>query len=566
MFRVKKCRFLSIFFFLISAVILFFSCAPVRDSDSPEGIYSLAFEALEDDNAALALELFDRGLDEYPEHPLKFEFLLGKAKALLMLDRLEESLLAANDAFSSVSDSRSANMALLLIAQIESTSGKYASCFETLRRLDEEYIEPADAESTVTLLREILEKLNFSDLQAAQSTDSWTRVYILLELFDRYMAQGDLEKVLLIASEIKAQYPDAFDRYGIADIENSIEHPIIALVLPLSAEDEAAAFANQTALGVELAMQRASGLYRNPPELVIYDFAGNTDSLISIITSLARNPACIAVIGPLTSNNVHAIADIAIEYGLPIVSPITLDSDEYDGFIHRLCVNPGQGIASVAEYAVRTAGCTRLAVIHEYTAESIADVEIFEEVVISLGAEIVSIQGYEIGTTDYKAQIQAIKYYHPDGIFLPITANDAVVLAPQLAYHRVDIPLFGSTKWDNDVLLDYGDEYLEGAVFPVSSNNMNSSINPETEAFLWYYERQYNSVPDILAAQGYDTARMLLGGVEIAVLNRGAFEIYLSGLVSWLGASGFCSFGSDASFLSSAPLVRVIDGDVTAIE
>jgi len=562
---VKKFQFHSIVIVLVFTVILLFSCAPVRDSDSPEGIYALASEALEDGNAALALELFNRGLDEYPEHPTSFDYLLGRAEALLMLGRFEESIVSANEAFSSAPDSRSANEALLLIAQIESNSGRYASCFETLHMIDEENIEPEDAEIAVSLLRNVLEKLNLHDLQVAESGDDWTRVYVLLELFNRYMAQGDLEKVLLIAAEVRTQYPDAYDRYDISDIENSIEHPIIALVLPLSAEDDAARYAESILMGVELAIQRSSGLYRNPPELIIYDFGDDPDSLRRIITSLGRNPACLAVIGPLTSRNIMEVADIALEYGLPIISPSASEYSDEDSFVHRLYLNNAQGIPSVAEYAVRSAGCMRLAIIHEYTAESIANADIFAEVAESLGAIIVAREGYEIGSTDYKSQIQAIKYCNPDGIFLPISANDAIQLVPQLLFYSMETPVFGSSRWDDELLLNHGGEYIKGAVFPVSSN-ISSSMNPETEAFLWYYERMYDSIPDKLAARGYDTARIILAGFEVAVLNRSSMEIFLAGFRPRLGASGFCSLGNSASYLGFTPLVKVIDGDVVTIE
>jgi len=310
----------------------------------------------------------------------------------------------------------------------------------------------------------------------------------------------------------------------------------------------------------------SQGLFRSVPDLVTFDFSGDSSLLRETVGVLGANPRCLAIIGPLTSVNVAVAAGPAADSSIPLLSPTatSISLDDYGDYVHRLVVSHGDEAAAVAEYAVRKAGRYRLAVIHEFTSESVAAAEQFSAVVEELGASIVGTEGYETGSTDFRDQISALRYLSPDGIFLPVAAWDAIQLAPQLRFYRIEADLFGTSGWDDEILVMQGGEYVEGAVFPVSFGS--SSINPETARFTYFYEREYDSAPSMLAAQGYDAARIILEAWEGGIPSRASLERHLEGLGVYFGATGICTIGLESIPRSSYPLVTVSDGEIISIE
>lgn len=537
-------------------------CGPVKDENSPEGLNALAENAYDSGNVREALTYYARAIEDFPENPLYSSWQLGKGKSLLALGRLEEATDAASQALRSATDSHGKASSLLFISQVEIEGGSFRNAIETLSGMQQDNLDRDESEFAIEMIRSTLEKVDMGYLTAEPST-GWTEVFFLLEMEKRYAAEGNTEKAVLTGMQVDRLFPDAHDRYGRPEVVTG-EDGFVALVLPLTGEGST--YAERVQSGVNLAFDRASGLFSSVPEIVLFDCSDNSVDVEDIMNSLGSNPLCLAVIGPLTSRKAELAAPQAQRWSLPMITPAATSSDldDYGDYVHRLVVSQGDDAAAVAEYAVRKAGCSRLAIIHEFTSESVANAEQFSSVVLELGGEIVGMEGYESGATDFKSQINAIKYLHPDGIFLPVDAWDAIQLAPQLRFYRVNSQLFGSSGWDDDILLEQGGEYVEGAVFPVSFGS--GSMNPATARFSYFYEREYDTMPTILSAQGYDTAKIILNAWEGSVPSRSSLENHLDNLNIYFGATGMCTLGNVSISRSAFPLVKVIDGEIVSIE
>lgn len=537
-------------------------CGPVKDENSPEGLTALAKNAYDSGNVREALGYYSRAIEDFPENPLYSSWQLGKGKSLLVLGRLEEAANAASQALRSATDSHGKASSMLLISMVEIEGGSFRNGIETLSDMQQDNLDRDESELAIQIIRSTLEKVDMDYLTAEPAT-GWVEVFCLLELEKRYAATGNNEKAVLTGMQIDRLFPDAHDRYGRPEVATG-EGGFVALVLPLTGEGSI--YAERVESGVNLAFERVSGLFRSLPEIVSFDCSDESVGIAEIMNSLGSNPLCLAVIGPLTSRKAELAAPLAQRWSLPMITPAATSSglDDYGDYVHRLVVSQGDDAAAVAEYAVRNAGCSRLAIIHEFTSESVANAEQFSSVVLELGGEIVGMQGYESGATDFKDQINAIKYLHPDGIFLPVEAWDAIQLAPQLRFYRVESQLFGSSGWDDDILLEQGGEYVEDAVFPVSFGS--GSMNPATARFSYFYEREYDSIPTMLAAQGYDTAKIILNAWEGSIPSRSSLENHLDNLNIYFGATGMCTLGSVSIPRSAFPLVKVIDGEIISIE
>lgn len=558
----KNCILLSLVTVLIFLVVSIMGCAPVKDENSPEGLTALAEGAFSSGDVSASLRYYSRAIEDFPDNPLYSSWQFGRGRSLLALDRLEEASEAALHSLRSAIDSHGKASAMLLLSQVKIEQGSFRNGIETLSNMQQDHLDRGESESAVELIRLTLEKVDMDYLTTEPST-GWTEVFFLLELENRYAAEGNTERAILTGMEIDRLFPEAHQRYG-RPVFAIHEDGFVALILPLSGEGST--YAERVRSGVDLAFEMSSGLFISLPFLITFDCSGDSADIEEILNSLGPNPSCLAVIGPLTSRNAELAAPLAQRWSLPMITPAATSSelDDYGNYVHRLVVSQGDDAAAVAEYAVRNAGCRTLAIIHEFTSESVANAEQFSSVVQELGSEIVGMEGYESGSTDYKDQINAIKYQQPEGIFLPVNAWDAIQLAPQLRFYRVESQLFGTSGWDDEILLEQGGEYVEGAVFPVSFGS--ASMNPATARFSYFYERKYDSMPTMLAAQGYDTAEIILNAWKGSIPSRSSLENHLETLNIYFGATGMCTLGSVSIPRSAFPLVRVIDGEIVSIE
>lgn len=537
-------------------------CGPVKDENSPEGLTALAEHAFNSGDLSESLRYYSKAIEDFPENPLFSSWHFGMGRTLLSLGRLEEASEAASQALLWAIDSHGKASAMLLQSQIEIEQGSFKNGLETLASLQQDHLDRDESEFAVEMVRFTLEKVDM-DFLTTEPASGWTEVFFLLELEKRYTTEGNIEKATLTGMEIDRLFPEAHQRYGRPDT-TAFEDGFVALVLPL--HGEGSTYSERVISGVDLAFARSTGLFISVPEVILFDCSSDSTDIEEIMNLLGPNPSCLAVIGPLTSSDAELAAPLAQRWSLPMITPAATSSrlDDYGEYVHRLVVSQGDDAAAVAEYAVRDAGCRRLAIIHEFTSESVANAEQFSSIVRELGAEIVGMEGYESGATDYKDQINVIKYQYPDGIFLPVEAWDAIQLAPQLRFYRVESRLFGTSGWDDDILLEQGGEYVEGAVFPVSFGS--SSMNPATARFSYFYQREYDSMPTMLAAQGYDTAEIILNAWMGSLPSRASLQNHLENLNIFFGATGMCTIGSVSIPRSAFPLVMVNDGEIISVE
>ncbi len=539
-------------------------CRPVTGSDdSPDGLTSRADAAFEGGDPSEALELYDRALELYPDHALEAEWYLGRGRALLALGRRAEAMEAAGQAISASPDAATTASARLLMARSAISGGSVTDGIRMLAELDRESLGRDEADEAVDLLREALATVS-TDWLTGEPADDWTEVFVLLELERRYAEAGDVQRATLTGMEIDRLYPGAHDRYGRPEMPEATETPFVALVLPFTGSGSE--YAESVSRGVELAFLRRMDLVGSPPELTSFDFEGDSATLAGMVATLGDNPSCMAVIGPLTSRLVHVAAPVASSKRLPLLSPTATspEIDDYGSYVHRLVISEGNGAAAVAEHAVREDGHHRFAIIHEYSSESVGAADQFRSVVTELGAEVVSTQGYESGTTDFRDQISAIRYLGVDAVFLPVTAWDAIQIAPQLRFYSVEADLYGTAGWDDEILVEQGGEYVEGAVFPVAFGA--GSMNPATARFAYFYEREYDEQPVVLAAQGYDAAEMVLDAWSGTIPSRRSLESHLRDIDVYFGATGMCTVGGSSVPRSAYPLVEVHDGEIISVE
>ncbi len=133
----------------------------------------------------------------------------------------------------------------------------------------------------------------------------------------------------------------------------------------------------------------------------------------------------------------------------------------------------------------------------------------------------------ELGQTDYAAEIAQIRASGADGVFFFLPGGMGISFLKQYADSGVDLPVVGPAfSFDQAILQAVGDAALEVKNTSTWSKDLDNAANA---AFVAAFEEAYGRLPSIYAAQGYDTANLLLSATQKAdVSDKAAFRAALA--------------------------------------
>jgi ABC-type branched-subunit amino acid transport system substrate-binding protein len=140
--------------------------------------------------------------------------------------------------------------------------------------------------------------------------------------------------------------------------------------------------------------------------------------------------------------------------------------------------------------------------------------------------------------------------YYPtfDAVFLPGPWDRVAVAAPFLPFQDIDVPIIGTSGWNDPRLIATGGAAVTGARF-VSALDREGPVG---KAFFKAYREAYGEAPDLFAALGYDAMQLALRGV---VPGGGDPWMRLAG--PYTGATGSFTVEPDGSVVRTLSVLKV---------
>ncbi|HEU4986692.1 MAG TPA: ABC transporter substrate-binding protein [Rhizobiaceae bacterium] len=132
----------------------------------------------------------------------------------------------------------------------------------------------------------------------------------------------------------------------------------------------------------------------------------------------------------------------------------------------------------------------------------------------------------KLGQTDYAAEIAQVRSSGADGLFFFLPGGMGIAFMKQFAQSGVDMPVMGpGFSFSQDVLGAIGDAALGAKNSSHWSKDLDNEANKK---FVEAFQSEYGRLPSLYAAQGYDTANLILSAVEKAsVKDKEAFRAAL---------------------------------------
>ncbi len=255
-------------------------------------------------------------------------------------------------------------------------------------------------------------------------------------------------------------------------------------------------------------------------ELLVYDNKGDDAEAINSFNRMVSE-GMTALLGDVLTGNTIAVVGEAYPINMPMITAsataaaVTVGEDgTVFSNVFRTCfIDPFQG-EKMAQYASEILGATTAAILYQNGDDySTGLKESFESKCSQLGVEVVAVEAFSKGDTNFKAQLTNIHSKSPDVVFVPAYYEVDGMIVTQARQIGSEAIFMGGDGW-SDVAKYASAEDLEGSVFcSAYAPGTSDAIIAFEEA---YIEKFGKDTLNMFAANSYDAAMILCNALEIA--------------------------------------------------
>src|SRR5690606_37665590 len=220
-----------------------------------------------------------------------------------------------------------------------------------------------------------------------------------------------------------------------------------------------------------------------------------------------------AIVGAVLSGETLTAGPIAQDAGVPMITPSATAPavSEIGDYEFRNVITDDVQAAQMAEYAINSLGLERFAILHANNDYGVALRRAFEAGVRTHGGQVVAVESYLDGDSNFNAQLTNIAAQNPQALYIGGYYTEAAKIAQQAVLLGLEVRLLGPDGFDSPELIALGGAAVEGALF--TSGFYSGTEDPLAAEFVRKYEAAYGIKPDMFAANAYDSARILIAAI-----------------------------------------------------
>ena len=374
---------------------------------------------------------------------------------------------------------------------------------------------------------------------------------------------------------------------------------IVALVVGISGCDEVVSMLSddempqmmggEIPIGVVVAL---TGQYADPYGLPMqrgFDLALDeinsaqlTDARLTFITIDDRSTTegVVEAVRELVDRDVSAITGVAISTQLKEAFPIAQEN----GVVAFSSISSAAGLSGIGDYIFRAGIATDIQIPggvmathaklgYKKVATIYDDIDVYstssnEELRSALeanGVEILTVETFQTGDTDFSAQLTNIMDMKPDALFISALAQEMTQIIIQ--GREMGIPSsvhFIVPDLSRDEVQKAGDA-AEGAITFTGWSSLSNT--PGNQAFVQNYKARYNIAPEPWAAQSYATLYILADAIARAgATDSTAIRDALAQTMDFPTILGNFSFDPNGEAIYDPIVLIVKDGALQAFE
>ncbi|HWD50382.1 MAG TPA: penicillin-binding protein activator [Rhizomicrobium sp.] len=205
------------------------------------------------------------------------------------------------------------------------------------------------------------------------------------------------------------------------------------------------------------------------------------------------------IVGPLFSTSVAAVAPIAHDRAVPVIS-FSTDRGVAGNGVYLLSFQPENEIRRIISYA-HAQGHNNFAALVPPTAYGAHITDAMKDTLSTSGGTLGDVE--KVSGDDNDAALKAVAATKPDAVMIAAGGEQLRTLAPMLAANGVNrekVQLLGSGVWDDPA--NCKESMLEGGIFAAPAPDANATFNAK-------YKATYGTTPPQLSALAYDAMSLV---------------------------------------------------------
>jgi ABC-type branched-subunit amino acid transport system substrate-binding protein len=364
----------------------------------------------------------------------------------------------------------------------------------------------------------------------------------------------------------------------------------IGVLAPISGDE--GEIGRRIVAGIQLAIDQFNSQKLLKVKPMILDTKGSMIETARKTQQLLNQNSVPVIIGPMLSQTATVCAAMVMDKPIVMISPTATDDGiaELGKNIFQMNTTMGVLARKIASYAVENLNIREFAIIAPETPYGRLMAENFKNELLKRNIEVVAEEYFEEGGNDFSVQftnlrskllaryidkqmleksidyksralVRADSTRYADstlpvqGLFIPADADDIVMLAPQVFFHRIRTQILGSNGWQNQKVIDDGNRYVLNTMF--SANFEPDQTQSSWLEFKKAFKMRYNSEPDKIAALGYDAASLVLRTIDAVGDDPEKIAEALSKTTGYIGLSSTISFSPESGANSEAVIMKV---------
>ena len=314
--------------------------------------------------------------------------------------------------------------------------------------------------------------------------------------------------------------------------------------------------------GINLAHKEITEVGEVDIELKIEDSAGKQEEALSVAQKLMNSENVDAIIGPTLSTEMQIVGPEADLNGVPILgtSNTAEGIPQLGEYVFRNSIPETLAIPASVQKAIDKYGAKKVAIL--YGNDDVftkAGYDTMKQVAEDLDLEVLTTETFQLGQSDYKAQLTKIKSLNPDLVLASALYNEGAVILDQARKMGIDVPFVGGNGFNSPEVIKIAGDAANGLI--VATPWFSKKDDEKVKKFVEDYEAAYGMEPDQFAAQAYDGFYVMAEAIKNAgEADRDAIRDALAEIKDFEGVLGNMSFDEEGDIIME-PTVLIIEGD-----
>jgi len=324
---------------------------------------------------------------------------------------------------------------------------------------------------------------------------------------------------------------------------------------------QGAAYGEAITNGIKLARDEVNAKGEVLVDLKIEDSSGKQEQALAAAQKLINSEQVVAIIGPTLSNEMMVTGPEANASGVPIMGTSTTAKGitQIGKYVFRNALPESQAIPASIGKAVKKHNIRKVALL--YGNDDVftkSGFDTMKEVSGKLKLNILTIETFQKGQADYKAQLTKIASLKPDAVFCSALYNEGGVILAQARKMGLKVPFVGGNGFNSPKVIEIAKDAAEGLT--VATPWFGESNDPKVKGFVAKYEKAYGKKPDQFAAQAYDAFHIMANALKAAgIADRAKLRDSLAATKNFQGVLGKFSFDAERDVVMS-PIVLIVKG------